>query len=108
MCVFCGKISALMPHSRCNIFALRQYIALKWVRCADARYLAFVAGIGEVLMDAQHNCDEDDRGVKSLRKRPYAEPVLVALGSFSELTLNVGSRGNNDGGRQSGRRSTRA
>jgi hypothetical protein len=76
--------------------------------CVFACYRSFVAGREENFMDAQHNCDEDDRGVKSLRKRPYAEPVLVALGSFSELTLNVGSRGKNDGGRQSGRRSTRA
>jgi len=78
------------------------------IGCVVACYRSFVAGREENFMDARHNCDEDDRGVKSPPKRPYAEPVLVALGSFSELTLNVGSRGNNDGGRQSGRRSTRA
>lgn len=59
-------------------------------------------------MDSQHNRDEDDRIVKSLSKKPYAPPVLLVLGSFKELTLTVGNRGNNDGGRQHGRRSTRA
>jgi hypothetical protein len=58
-------------------------------------------------MDAQHNGDEDDSVVKSLSKKPYAPPVLLALGSFSELTLAVGDRGKDDGGRQRGRRSTR-
>ena len=58
-------------------------------------------------MDAQHNCDEDDRVVKSLPKKPYAQPVLLALGSFRELTLTVGTNGREDGGSQRGRRSTR-
>jgi hypothetical protein len=59
-------------------------------------------------MDAQHGPDGDDRGVKTPSKKPYAPPVLLTLGSFSELTLTVGDRGNNDGGRQRDRRSTRA
>jgi len=59
-------------------------------------------------MDAQHNCNEDDRCDPPRPKKPYAAPVLVALGSFSELTLTVGSLGRNDGGSQRGRRSTRA
>ena len=73
----------------------------------DARHRSFVAGKRADFMDAQQNCDEDDRVVKSLPKRPYAEPVLLALGSFSELTLTVGPNGRSDGGSQRGRKSTR-
>ena len=59
-------------------------------------------------MDDRHNRDAEGGSVQALAKRPYAEPVLLELGSFADLTLNVGSRGLSDGGRQSGRRSTRA
>jgi len=58
-------------------------------------------------MDAQHNCDEGGEAVKSLSKKPYAEPVLLVLGSFSDLTLAVGPNGKSDGGSQRGRKSTR-
>lgn len=58
-------------------------------------------------MDTQHDSGEGDCVVQSPPKKPYAEPVLVVLGSFSELTLSVGGRGNRDGGKQSGRKSTR-
>lgn len=58
-------------------------------------------------MGSQHSRDENDTVLKPVQKKPYVEPVLLALGSFSELTMTVGSRGNNDGGRQSGRKSTR-
>lgn len=61
-------------------------------------------------MDTQHKCDEGDEGgeaVKSPSKKPYAEPVLLVLGSFSDLTLTIGPSGKNDGGSQRGRRSTR-
>jgi len=63
-----------------------------------------------VSMDTQHKCDEGDEGgeaVKPLSKKPYAEPVLLVLGSFSDLTLNIGPNGRDDGGSQRGRRSTR-
>ncbi|MFN4016629.1 MAG: lasso RiPP family leader peptide-containing protein [Reyranella sp.] len=59
-------------------------------------------------MDAQHECDEGERVEQSRPKKPYTAPLLVALGSFSELTLTVGALGHDDGGRQRGRRSTRA
>ncbi len=58
-------------------------------------------------MDTQHKCDEGGEAVKSPSKKPYAEPVLLVLGSFSDLTLTIGPSGNNDGGSQRGRRSTR-
>lgn len=58
-------------------------------------------------MDAQHDCDENDKAGKPLPKRPYVAPVLLPLGSFRELTMTVGGRGNNDGGKQHGRKSTR-
>jgi hypothetical protein len=58
-------------------------------------------------MNAQHNCDENEKAGRSLPKRPYVAPVLLPLGSFKDLTLTVGGRGNNDGGKQSGRKSTR-
>jgi hypothetical protein len=58
-------------------------------------------------MDRQHNCDEDDRVAEVRPKKPYAAPVLLALGSFSELTLQVGPNGRDDGGKQRGRKSTR-
>jgi len=41
-------------------------------------------------------------------KRAYSKPVLLRLGTFNDLTQTVGSLGNNDGGHQRGRRSTRA
>lgn len=59
-------------------------------------------------MDARHESDEGDRIVKPQPKRPYTKPVLLTLGTFSELTRAVGSLGNNDGGNQRNRRSTRA
>jgi len=59
-------------------------------------------------MDSQDTPYGDDRVAKSLSKKPYAPPVLLVLGSFSELTLTVGHDGRNDGGRQGWRRSTRA
>lgn len=59
-------------------------------------------------MDYQTEGDEDDRGVKPQPKRPYTKPVLLRLGTFGELTQTVGSLGQNDGGSQRGRRSTRA
>lgn len=55
-------------------------------------------------MDTQHKCDE---AVKSPSKKPYEEPVLLVLGSFSDLTLSIGPNGKSDGGSQRGRRSTR-
>ena len=58
-------------------------------------------------MDTQHKCDEGGEAVRSLSKKPYVEPVLLVLGSFSDLTLKIGPNGNNDGGSQRGRRSTR-
>jgi hypothetical protein len=58
-------------------------------------------------MDAQHDCDANDKAGKSLPKKPYAAPVLLPLGSFRNLTMTVGGRGNNDGGKQGGRKSTR-
>lgn len=68
---------------------------------------SFMAGGKGGSMDSQPDRDENGKVVKPLPKKPYAEPVLLALGSFSELTMTVGGRGNNDGGRQSGRKSTR-
>ena len=58
-------------------------------------------------MDSQNESNEDDQVVKPRPKRPYSKPVLLSLGTFSELTQTVGNLGNNDGGRQRGRRSTR-
>jgi hypothetical protein len=58
-------------------------------------------------MDSPQNSVGKGKALEPLAKKPYAEPVLVALGSFSELTMSVGSRGNNDGGKQGGRKSTR-
>ena len=59
-------------------------------------------------MDTQHDDNKGDRADQALQKKTYEAPVLLVLGSFSELTLTVGNRGSNDGGRQGGRRSTRA
>lgn len=58
-------------------------------------------------MDTQQTCKEDERVEQSPAKKPYATPVLVVLGTFSELTLSIGPNGHNDGGSQRGRRSTR-
>jgi len=58
-------------------------------------------------MVAQHSPDGDDRGVKTPSKKPYAPPVLLTLGSFSDVTLTVGNQGSQDGGGRN-RRSTRA
>lgn len=84
---------------------LRKSVMLKFHRVGCG--LAGVAAGEGGYMDSQHNCAEQGKVVEPLAKKPYAEPVLVALGSFSELTMTVGSRGNNDGGKQSGRKSTR-
>lgn len=59
-------------------------------------------------MVTQHDDKKGDRADRSLQKKPYEAPVLLVLGSFNELTLTVGDRGSNDGGRQGRRRSTRA
>lgn len=58
-------------------------------------------------MDTQHKRDEGGEAVKSLSKKPYVEPALLVLGSFSDLTLKIGPNGKADGGSQRGRRSTR-
>lgn len=58
-------------------------------------------------MDSPHDSAGKGKVLEPLAKKPYTEPVLVPLGSFSELTMTVGSRGNNDGGKQAGRKSTR-
>lgn len=58
-------------------------------------------------MNAQDKGDEGDRVAQSTPRRPYAAPVLVTLGSFSDLTLKIGPNGKDDGGSQRGRRSTR-
>lgn len=60
------------------------------------------------IMASQNECNEEQRVVKPQPKRPYSKPVLLTLGTFGELTQTVGSLGNNDGGNQRGRRSTRA
>ena len=77
----------------------------RWGRVA--RSCSLVAGEKAVFMDTQHKCDEGGEAVKSPSKKPYAEPVLLVLGSFSDLTLTIGPSGKNDGGSQRGRRSTR-
>jgi len=58
-------------------------------------------------MGSQNKANEDDRDVKPQPKRPYVKPVLLTMGTFGELTQTVGTRGSNDGGKQSGRKSTR-
>lgn len=77
----------------------------RWERVA--RSCSLVTGEKAVFMDTQHKCDEGGEVVKSPSKKPYAEPVLLVLGSFSDLTLAIGPNGKNDGGSQRGRRSTR-
>jgi hypothetical protein len=59
-------------------------------------------------MASQNEINDDDRVVKPQPKKPYVKPVLLTLGTFSELTQTVGSLGRDDGGKQRGRRSTRA
>lgn len=77
-------------------------------RCGRvARSCSLVAGEKAVYMDTQHKCEEGGEAVKSPSKKPYAEPVLLVLGSFSDLTLTIGPSGKSDGGSQRGRRSTR-
>ena len=78
-----------------------------FIRVCRCPCLFFVAGRRVDFMDRHHKCDEGGEAVKSPSKKPYAEPMLLALGSFSDLTLTIGPSGNNDGGSQRGRRSTR-
>lgn len=66
------------------------------------------AGRKGKFMGSQNEVEDDDRVVKPQPKKPYTKPVLLRLGTFSELTQTVGSLGSNDGGNQRGRRSTRA
>lgn len=58
-------------------------------------------------MDTQHKCDDGGEAVKSPSRKPYVEPVLLVLGSFSDLTLKIGPNGKDDGGSMRGRKSTR-
>lgn len=59
-------------------------------------------------MGSQDESDEGDPAAKPQPKKPYTKPVLLSLGTFSDLTQTVGSLGHDDGGKQRGRRSTRA
>jgi hypothetical protein len=50
----------------------------------------------------------ESRGAEASPKKPYAEPVLVDMGSFKDLTLATGSQGATDGGHQNRRKNTRS
>lgn len=94
--------------------SMRQYLAVPLcvrlsictAKSLEARCAGRCGGKGRI-MDSQNECNEDERVVKPRPKRPYTKPVLLTLGTFSELTQTVGNLGNNDGGHQRGRRSTR-
>ncbi len=58
-------------------------------------------------MDDRNNRDASGGSIQAPKKKPYVQPVLQEWGSFQDLTLTVGSRGRSDGGKQSGRKSTR-
>jgi len=98
----------LLPHSYGNIFSLPLRGA-RYLHCKkfEGPLLHVAAGKRGSFMDSQNESNEDDQVVKPRPKRPYSKPVLLSLGTFSELTQTVGNLGNNDGGHQRGRRSTR-
>lgn len=58
-------------------------------------------------MDSSAKTDAEMKVSAPPAKSPYVKPALVRLGSFQDLTMQVGARGATDGGR-GGRNRTRS
>ena len=59
-------------------------------------------------MDSSAKTDAEMQASPPQAKSAYVKPALVRLGSFQDLTMNVGQRGASDGGRDSRRNRTRS
>lgn len=59
-------------------------------------------------MNTRPNRGTESRDVEASLKKPYAEPVLIDMGSFKDLTLAVGNLGATDGGNKRNQKNTRS